>query len=617
MRVRRLSITDFNTIGEAEIDFDALPSLVMIAGRVRSAGASSNGAGKSSILDALTWGLFGEELRDRAKGKVVRKGQPSCHVKVVLGLDSGKDMTVERHRKRSGATEVVLDGKRVSTASGGQEEVERRLGFNYDLFTRTVVFGGSLSAFCRLQPAERTRLLEELLGINYYLEASDAAKERLREVEERVQRFHEKHEARRQRRVELRNDMIGGFTDAGGRDLKVHRELSRLTGEAAQLVLRIEALSFRLGQANLAAGEEREKHKQAVKEWRSKVDEAQKYLQQSVEVRGRLQATLATAQSELAAAKRELKMMQDRDVTRVCPACKRPFDGGKGKPPDLTPFTERIVELSKIVDKRQEAVAKAEGEVKVRQKLVRDLQEHEPQPPKQTSDAQTYLTKLHEAEGELAAVQRRIEEVEADDSADEPLAAAIRAWNKLRELREKGDKDEEQRAALEREADMLRFWQSGMGRDGIPSMLLEATAPALNKAIKPLADILTDGAYTFKFGLHQRGQRSDFRVDVSNVEGGDSYDDLSKGELTRVDLCVLFAIRQLMMDRAAIKFDQVFIDELLDGLDETGMEYAARLLRSQRLAKQTVYISHADALKDAADGVITVVKKGGVSRIKT
>lgn len=56
--------------------------------------------------------------------------------------------------------------------------------------------------------------------------------------------------------------------------------------------------------------------------------------------------------------------------------------------------------------------------------------------------------------------------------------------------------------------------------------------------------------------------------------------------------------------------------ELFDGMDEQGMEYAARLLRSKKLAKQIVFISHHHVLQDAADAMIVIEKKNGVARIR-
>lgn len=614
MRIERLVIKDFNTIGEAAIDLGALPSVVMIAGRLKDAGASSNGAGKSTILDAMTWCLFGKELRDRASGSMVRDGAPSCHVEVTFRREDDTLVKISRHRKKSGGVEVEIDGKRSSTASGGQEKIEQLIGFTFDLFTKTVVFGGDFNSFCRMTAAARTELLEEMLGVRHYLHAADTARESAKVLDEKVEAIAEAKRRAAEAIESARREFLEAAGAAGRIDDQRERERAELVRSIASLNMRIDREVERLNAARDAAASVERAHAKAVEDWAAQGDGWRSAVAEAEKAQTKAEKEAAAVQGELRTAERELRDAEDQDKSRVCRACGRPIDA-HAKPVNLKPYRERIEELRGIYAKRQEH---ADKQARSLAKARAQADEHaasRPAPPDTVRTADDLRVKIARMDGELDALYRRVRDLDrdGDDSAERAME---QRWQEFLTAREEHRSAKDRRAKFERELAIAKYWAHGFGRDGIPSVLLEATAPALNAIAKPIADILTDGAYSIKFETVVKGSRSDFRVNVSNVQGGRSYDDLSKGERVRADLCVLFAIRQLMLDSASLKCDQLFLDELLDGLDEQGVEYAARLIRSRHVAKQTVFISHADGLKEAADAVVLVTKRGGVSTVK-
>jgi DNA repair exonuclease SbcCD ATPase subunit len=119
---------------------------------------------------------------------------------------------------------------------------------------------------------------------------------------------------------------------------------------------------------------------------------------------------------------------------------------------------------------------------------------------------------------------------------------------------------------------------------------------------------------TVEGGREARGGQR-LAVVVENREGGDSYKTQSKGEKARVDVCVLLAIRQLMAQRMAYTFDQLFIDEVFDGLDAEGVERVAGLLRSEFPNMPIFIITHNDSLKGLMNQTISVRKRNGCSTI--
>lgn len=615
MRINTLTITNFGPLGEGCIDFDALPSLVMVAGRLRSAGASSNGAGKSTIFNAMTWALFGREMRKRAANRVIRRGEKSCRVEITLTLDDGTKLKITRSRTRSGSSELLIDGDPLDTNTGAQDVLERRLGFSFDQFTRTVVFGGDLSSFCRMTPADRTRMLEELLGIGHFLEAADRAREAVNANQNELTSLIGLREAGVEQIASLRSDVFESMRVRRTAERRQDDEIEVSLARIASLSSKCFSLAHKLGEAKRRARGETENHQNEIAAWRKKKAGVREAIENADNAKSKALSDLHAVESEIETANRMLKSLRQRDRERVCPTCHRPL-AGDSRPVDFKPHEDELERLAGVRSRRLEVVEKHKRSLAALRDTLTDLEAHEPLPPKETEAVSVLREQSAVAEAALDAALTAHRELCRDDPGAEHTAGIAAAMRRLRDTLSDYDRRSEKIRELEHAQSIAAYWQRGMARDGIPAMLLDSTAPLLNSVVQPLTDMLTDGAFTIRFtGGVTRG-RADFKVEASNVEGGEAYEDLSKGELTRVDLCVLFAIRALMADRASLRPEQVFIDELFDGMDEQGMEYAARLLRSKKLAKQIVFISHSPILHDAADAMIVVEKKNGVARIR-
>lgn len=618
MRVSRLQISNYNCIADADINFDKLPSVVMIVGRLRSAGASSNGSGKSTILNALCWATFGKELsRDKARSaaKVIMRGESSCQVTVTYTMDDGSKFEITRTRRRSGATVVTIDGITTSTATGGQEIIDKRLGFSYDLFTRTVVFGGDLSSFCRMTPAARMKTLEGLLGIEHFLVASDLAKEHVSEVNDRFVELSNQYADTVSAYRTSRNDFRGTVQALADKRIEHETALQSAMDELAKAVDAVEVAERKLGRLRSKANKRKEAYERDLARWQKSLSDLESVIADKVEFRASARSEWKSAEAELTRVEHEIEELEGAKPPAVCPTCRRPWPQDDSVP-DTSKLHAEKRRLSPVVSDRKKAFDNLDDEC-VALKEERDaLRNSRPTSPEERPDIEAAVDDLTEAEADLRAVMREIENQRAFDFQKPYRDSFHQSLRDLRQAKSRLHEGEAERTALARRIEALRYWQTGFGRDGIPSLLLESAAPTLNEIVKPLADELTDGAYTITFSSDKVGGRFVFSINASNSEGGQSHEDLSKGEATRVDLCVLFAIRKLMQDKASIRFEQVFIDELFDGLDDRGIELAAKLLRSKDIAHQVVFISHDEALQEAADATIMVEKVNGVSKVK-
>ena len=110
------------------------------------------------------------------------------------------------------------------------------------------------------------------------------------------------------------------------------------------------------------------------------------------------------------------------------------------------------------------------------------------------------------------------------------------------------------------------------------------------------------------------GEREKLNIKVYSKEGMQEYLGSSGGEKRRADLSMLLALRELAKARLEQTFDLLFVDEVFDVLDQSGIERVIHLLTEQ--TDDSVFvISHDPSLMDAFENVITVEKTDGLSRI--
>jgi len=610
-----VKIENYNRISTVEIDFTALPRCVMLAGRVDGAGASSNGAGKSSVFDAIVWGLYGQEPQRpsgnrRRAGDMIREGESSVTVTVHVQLDNGKEFRVVRSRTKSGNVSITINGKDQPTASGGQERIERVLGCSYSMFVQTVVFSGVFSAFCRLSRPERSKILEEMLGIRFYLEAADAAKEKQRVIEDRLSLIRGEQAALAERRKQV-HYTLRDATDAQYRwEVKQLEAAQQAVEEYHSTIQAYIAACAELDAARSTVVDRSGEYKAAMKEWAALRDKASTAMVAVADALNSAERLYAEVDSELRVAKSELAGILRANESNKCPTCNRVYDA-HAKPADVTPYKDRVDRVAAQHRKRADAVSARRSEYEDAQRAVKRANGSEPEPPQDDKQVRAAQSAAESAYANMLAALTAYNRVNSEERPDYIENSVARAIGEVFDVHEKGRSDNKVVDRLQCESDVYNYWRHGFSRDGIPSYVLETAIPALNSYVKPLVDLLTDRTYHVTFsGEFTRG-KAEFGINAMNSDGGSAYDDLSKGEITRIDLCVLFAIRRLMLERASIKFEQVFIDELLDGLDQTGMERAALLLRKSDIAKQVVFISHDSTLQEAADGVITLVKRNG------
>lgn len=169
MKLESLDIRGFKTFSNVTLPVSSLPpGLVFVRGNnLSEPELESNGSGKSSLFGALFWALFGRTI-DGLRNTDVKPWTLKDKTHVAVHLDGH---TVSRSL---GPNRVLIDND-----DAGPEQIEKLLGFGYDLASHTILMGQGRPLFFDLPPARKMELLSEALGLERWEKRSEKAAERL------------------------------------------------------------------------------------------------------------------------------------------------------------------------------------------------------------------------------------------------------------------------------------------------------------------------------------------------------------------------------------------------------------------------------------------------------
>lgn len=182
MRLTGIDIAGFKCFLQGTfLEFEREPGLYFLTGEnLLAPELGANACGKSSLLDAISWCLFGKTMR-KLKAKDVEAWDGDGHVSVVLHLNGEY---VRRSRKPNYLGFVDSDGLELQPLT--QEELEVWLGMSYEMFTNSVVFGQFNRPFLDLLPSEKEKLFSETLDLDSWIAYSEQATDKVHSMEDRV-----------------------------------------------------------------------------------------------------------------------------------------------------------------------------------------------------------------------------------------------------------------------------------------------------------------------------------------------------------------------------------------------------------------------------------------------
>jgi len=550
-----------------EINFQKSPNTLIIG---------HNGAGKSTILDALCFGLFGKPFRKINKPQLLNSiNQQAAVVEIEFAIGQ-KNYKVIRGIKPN-TFEVYLGDKLLdqdAKAKDYQEFLEKFiLKLNYKSFTQVVILGSaSFVPFMQLSPADRRSIIEDLLDIGIFSSMNGLVKEKMSEIKDITTKT--KYE------VDLTNERIA-FQKQSIEEHKTRSdvEISKKQKEVTDSVDQIFTLERNIELIG--------KH---ITTMQSKVSDQVSVQKKSAKLL-QLEAKL---ESRIKKIDKEVTFYEEHSD---CPTCKQSIEE-HFRTEQVSTLTSTKSEVTTALSDIATQITATSTRFEEIQNVLTHITAHNNEVVKHNSTISAinkYVTKL----------QREIEELQTHkDTSEEDN-------EKLKELREQLAALSTKMEQLATEKQYYEFAGSLLKDTGIKTKIIRQYLPIMNKLINKY---LTAMDFFVNFNINEN-----FEETIKSRHRDEfSYANFSEGEKMRIDLALLFTWRQIAKLKNSTNTNLLILDEVFDSsLDTVGTEEFLKLIHEMGTDTNVFVISHkGDQLFDKFRSVIKFKKVNNFSQVE-
>ena len=533
---------------------------------------SRNGTGKTTIINALSYGLYGEALTNIKRDNLINKTNAKGMIVTVDFDINGKEYRIERGR-RPNTLKFFIDGvekgddEQQGDSRETQKDIERIIGFPHNMFKHLIALNTYTEPFLSMKTTDQRDMIEQLLGITEISEKAEILKELLKNTKDSI-----KEEEQRIQAVQNANKRIEKNID----DIELRRKAWGNQHKEKLLALQssLDVLSQTDIEAELANHRESaEVHKQY-----AKMQGLQNELKQLQTSSKRSVSTLVSVRADI-----------EKAEAGVCPACEQ-------STAHLSTHEAYTLELKIKEEKEVIYSAELDGKIVGLEQELADIGELPESPITFYSSMEDALQHRHNLDTITDQLSERKEETN-------PYADQVTT------LRETG---------LESVSyDGINEWTTLKDHQEFLYKLLTSKDSFIRKRIidqnlQYLNYRLNH--YLEKLGLpHDVRFNSDLSVDITEYGRDLDFDNLSRGERNRLILGMSWAFRDIY-ESLNQPMNLMCIDELVDsGMDTTGVEAALGVLKKMgRESKKNVFlISHKEELQGRVSNVLYVVKEGG------
>lgn len=644
----KLSIKNFLVIGEAEVDLHNC-GLTLIEGRNEDdESANSNGAGKSSLVDALCWCLYGVTGRGVSGDAVInKKAKKECVAGVEVWTEGLNCYYIERGRKSSRignnliVQHVIVDGNDVgsgceltkTTVADTQALVNDLLGCSYEIFTSSIyAVQEKMPDLPALTDKNLKTLIEEAAGIDKLQKASEIAHAKYQDCVRLTTETQGKIE---NLTSELSNNKK--LLD----DVVYEREthIRNATLERAQQLRYKDLLESELKKTSALPVEAVEAIEKKKAEIQAKIDEYS-----FIEAKGAEKQRLAmSAQSHCVMTKKEIEKEKEKiaDLNKEinnleakigthCSECGKVYqaeDLETAKKAIETQIANKTKEVLKQIEDFKNQVAEA----KVLAKDAEDFKKSMPSVTKLMSamnELNERLKKNQDVQFQIDTQKRELQNLKKTiEATEEVTVKGETPYNKtiktLEESIAKLEKDKKERESEhEKYAEQQKIAEAVdelYSRKGIRAHILDTVTPFLNERTAFYLNTLSDGEITATWQTLTKTAKGDFKekfsIDVQSVKGANCFAGLSGGEKRKVRVATSMALQDLVASRAKKPIDLYIADEVDHALDASGLERMMSILEEKAKQFGTALVISHNSLRDWIDNTIVVTKRDGVSTV--
>jgi len=535
-----------------------------------------NGAGKSTILDALTFGLFGKPFRKINKPQLLNSiNNSNCVVEIEFKIGK-KNYKVVRGIKPN-IFEIYCDGNLVNQDAKSkdyQEQLEKFiLKLNYKSFTQVVILGSaSFVPFMQLSPADRRTIIEDLLDIQIFSSMNNIVKNKLSGIKDT------------QKDSEYKMKLSAEKIELQRQNIEEHKKNSKEL---------LNKKKDELNNNNLFI----EKTNSDITLIQKHIDALMSNINDKVNIESKNKKMFqieAKFENNIKKLKKEIEFYQNNDN---CPTCEQVIEHDH-KQKHIREKNQKLSQINEATKKLEEEITKINERLNKISDIQKSINNHNSEIIKlSTQVTQTTKYNLSLLE-EINSLSQNAITLETDN-------------NKLKELKKELETLVEEAKKLSIEKQYYEFAATLLKDTGIKTKIIRQYLPIMNKLINKY---LTAMDFFVNFNLNENFEETI----KSRHRDVFSYASFSEGEKMRIDLALLFTWRQIAKLKNSTNTNLLILDEVFDSsLDSVGTEEFLKILNTLDSKTNVFVISHkGDQLFDKFRSIIRFTKKNNFSQIE-
>jgi DNA repair exonuclease SbcCD ATPase subunit len=581
--IKDLTVKNFMSVGNQTqgVRFDQ-EQLTLVLGENLDQGGddsgSRNGTGKTTIINALSYALYGQALTNIKRNNLINKTN-SKHMLVTLNFEKNNvQYRIERGRSPTftkfyvNNEEQELTDESQGDSRKTQEYINNLLGMSHDMFKHVVALNTYSEPFLAMRTNDQRAIIEQLLGITILSEKAEALKEKIRESKDKINQETTKIQA-----IQSANEKIEETIGSLGRTQKAWQAKKKQDCD------HLEAAIAELDKLDIE--KEIESHEK-LQNWQKITDE----LANLTKELGNFEIAQERSKKSVEKIQKDISDLEDA----VCYACNQPLHEDKKqeildkKSQELADSKKYLQEITDNLNNTKTAIENI-GDIDVKPTVFYESMK----------EAYDHRQNIDSLRSSLEAKQQETDPYQAQ--IDELSLTALQEinWDTVNNLTNFQEHQEFLLKLLTNKDSFIR------------KKIIDQNLSYLNNR-------LTN--YLNKLGLpHQVLFQNDLAVEITQLGQDLDFDNLSRGERNRLILGMSFAFRDVW-ENLYQNVNLLFIDELIDsGMDSAGVENALGVIKQmgRERHKNVFLISHKDELIGRVNHVLKVIKESGFTSYST
>ena len=550
------------------------PTTLKLNDKATSLIVGSNGAGKSTVLDALTFSLYGKSFRKINKAQLINStNEKNTLVEIEFSVNQ-TDWKVERGIKPN-IFKIYRNGEELnqnSSAVDQQKWLEQNvLKMNYKSFTQIVILGSSsFVPFMQLPCNSRREVVEDLLDIKIFSSMNDIVKQKIRSIKDEVKTLELKKESLKDK-VEMQKNFIRKVENQSKDDIEnKNRQIDSNQDKVETLFKE----NFKLEECSVQ-----------VKEDMKQFESASVRLKEFGGIKGKMSQKIASIV-------KEHKFFSEN---RVCPTCNQDI--------------EESFRLNRIGDSQNKAEELQQG-YKELQQAIKEEELRESTFIQLSGDLSKTLNEIAQNNTLINEIQKQIRKLESEiQTLSSQVANKNTEHEKLEEFRESLQDTYSNLAERKESISYYDFTYSLLKDGGVKANIIKKYLPLINQQVNKYLQMMD---FYINFKLDE-----EFNETIETPIHEDfTYSSFSEGEKMRIDLALLFTWREIARMKNSVNTNLLIMDEVFDSsLDGFGTEEFLKIIRFVIKDANIFVISHKTGMEDKFTDVLKFEKFKGFSRL--